>query len=233
VAWRALRRLIANPDDTAQVFHVIRALSGRSFERLFRRVRQDPVGGPILSEGRNLLETTSDRARLRSLPEGTLGHTYALFMDAEEISAEGLLDASLGDDPDAGSPLGPEAEVLGERLRDMHDLWHVTTGYQRDLLGEAALLAFTYAQTRNRGIGAIVAMALWKLWRGGASDAVDLIRGGYRRGRRAALLPAADWERLLQLPLDQVRRELRIEPAPDYAQHRSDGAPPLTEPGLA
>ena len=38
----------------------------------------------------------------------------------------------------------------------MHDLWHVTTGYGRDALGELSLLAFTYAQEKNRGIGAIV-----------------------------------------------------------------------------
>ena len=38
----------------------------------------------------------------------------------------------------------------------MHDLWHVTTGYGRDALGELSLLAFTYAQEKIEGIGAIV-----------------------------------------------------------------------------
>ena len=36
-AARAMRRLIDDPDDTAQVFRIIRALSGSSFERLFQR----------------------------------------------------------------------------------------------------------------------------------------------------------------------------------------------------
>ena len=47
----------------------------------------------------------------------------------------------------------------------MHDLWHVTTGYGRDALGELSLLAFTYAQEQNRGIGAIALYGYWKVGR--------------------------------------------------------------------
>jgi ubiquinone biosynthesis protein COQ4 len=226
-AARGVRALVANPDDTSQVFRIIRAASGHSFERLFRRVKQDPTGAHILAEQRRLIEALSDRERLRSLANGTLGREYARFMDAEQISADGLSEASQPDQPLDPSPFGLEAEVLGERLRDMHDLWHVTTGYGRDLLGEVALLAFTYAQTRNRGIGIIVGVALYKMWRGGANEAVELVRGGYRRGRKARLLPAADWEALLELPLDRVRRQLEVEPAPSYTHERSAGAPPV------
>ena len=142
-AVRGIRALLAKPDDTSQVFRIIRAASGHSFERLFRRVKQDPSGARILAEQRGLLDALSDRERLRGLADGSLGREYARFMDAEQISADGLAEASLPDQPQDPSPLGPEAEVLGERLRDMHDLWHVTTGYGRDLLGEAALLAFS------------------------------------------------------------------------------------------
>ena len=35
----------------------------------------------------------------------------------------------------------------------------------------------------------------------------------WRRGRRAAWLPLASYEKLLPLPLAEVRRQLRIEPA--------------------
>ena len=33
-------------------------------------------------------------------------------------------------------------------------IYGVTTGYGRDALGELSLLAFTYAQEQNRGVGA-------------------------------------------------------------------------------
>jgi ubiquinone biosynthesis protein COQ4 len=227
-AWRGLRALTTNPDDTAQVFRVIRALSGRSFEKVLARTRAHPDGARILAERRRLLPVLADRQRLLALPEDTLGYAYARFMETEQISAEGLAEAS--DREESTSRLGPDGEILSERLRDMHDLWHVVTGYGRDLLGEAALLAFTYAQTRNRGIGTIVAYGLWRLWRGGATQAVDLVRGGYRRGHNAAFLPAQDWEALLELPLDTVRARLQVDPAPDYAQQRSGGAPPLAAP---
>ncbi len=49
----------------------------------------------------------------------------------------------------------PQQRWYNARLRDMHDLWHVVTGYGRDSFGEACLLAFSYAQTRNRGIAFI------------------------------------------------------------------------------
>jgi ubiquinone biosynthesis protein COQ4 len=82
-AIRAVRRLIANPDDTAQVFKIIRALTGNSFERLYQRVLQDPVGRQILDEKRDILEVLKDRARLRELADGTLGREYARFLDTE------------------------------------------------------------------------------------------------------------------------------------------------------
>ena len=111
-------------------------------------------------------------------------------------------------------------------MRDQHDLWHVVTGYGRDLVGEAAVLAFTYAQTRNRGIGLIVAMAYWK---GGKSVSWfrPFLREAYRRGRRAAWLPATDWEALLARPLHEVRAELGVGEPRGYEALRSAGAPAL------
>jgi len=53
-----------------------------------------------------------------------------------------------------------DAGDLRNRMRDTHDLWHVVTGYKGDLVGEASLLAFLFAQTRNPGVGFIVAVAL-------------------------------------------------------------------------
>jgi ubiquinone biosynthesis protein COQ4 len=226
VAWRALRALLADPDDTARVFDVIDALSGRTGERLFERFRRTPSGARILAERRDLLAVLTDRERLLALPDGSLGRSYAEFMGREAISADGLVQASLegGRGPDPQLPA--ERRLVGTRLRDQHDLWHVATGYGRDLLGEAALLAFTFAQTRNPGIGAIVALAYWKAGRG-LPWARSFLREAWRRGRRAAWLPAQDWEALLSRPLDEVRAELRLGAPPSYPEVRSSGAPAL------
>lgn len=217
-AFRALRKLIANPDGTDQVFVIIDALAGNSGEKQFRRFAGTAVGRKVLAEERDILATLSDRDSLQALPEGSLGRTYATFMRAEQISADGLVGAS---EQGSGNRPRDDADRLryGLRLRDSHDLWHVVTGYNRDLVGEASLLAFTYAQTRNPGIGVIVGMA-WL--RGGAvPGARRMIRQAFRRGRKAAWLPAADWERLLQLPLEEVRSELGLQDLPVYEELRS------------
>ncbi len=224
-AWDAIRALIRDPDDTPQVFRIIRALSGNSQERSFQRFLRSEHGPTILAEERVLLDTLSNRAYLESLPEGTLGRVYADFTAREEITADGLVEASesVERNPD---DIDPRRELFGQRLRDSHDLWHVVTGYGRDLFGEAALLSFTYRQIRNRGIGFIVAVAYLKA-RGPMAGERVLIRDGYRRAGRAEWLPGADWEALLELPLEDVRRRLGVVPIEHYEGFRSEGAPAL------
>ena len=226
-AWRAIRALLKDPDDTAQVFRIIDALSGNTGERLFLRFRRDPSGARILAERRDLLAVLSDRGMLEALPAGTLGRTYADFVSREQLTADGLVDASEAER--SRRNYGWERRLLQDRLRDSHDLMHVVTNYGRDLVGEAALLAFSFAQTLNPGVGFIVAVAWFKAGRGKVRG---LIVDGFRRGRRAAWLPAFDWEGALSRPLDDVRRELRIEVAPSYEAVRSAGAPPIESNGV-
>lgn len=220
-ALRAIRALVRDPDDTARVFDVIDALSGDSGERLFQRFRRDPVGARVLGERRDLLRTLDDHAALLALPAGSLGRLYAEFVQREQITGQGLAEVSQAT---RRTDLDAERRLFGDRLRDMHDLWHVTTGFGRDLIGEAALLAFSYAQTRNRGIGFIVAVA-WLKANGDGGAARRVIAEGYRRGRRAAWLPGADWEALLAQPLDAVRAQLGLGAPPVYTPLRSAGAP--------
>ena len=224
-AWRAIRALLRDPDDTAQVFRIVDALSGRTGERVFRRFHATAVGARVVAERRCLLATLQDRSALGALPAGSLGRSYHDFMAGEAISAGGLVEASV-EGRGARETLDPERRLVLERLRDMHDLWHVVTGYGRDLVGEATLLAFTFAQTRNPGIGFIVGVAWWRAGRNPEGRGFRrLLQDGYRRGRRAAWLPAQDWEALLPLPLDEVRRRLGVEPPPAYTPVRSAGAP--------
>ena len=49
-AWTALKILIADSERTDQVFEIIDALSGRSFERGFARFVADP-GGVVCTAG--------------------------------------------------------------------------------------------------------------------------------------------------------------------------------------
>src|SRR6188474_635460 len=121
-AYSAVRALMRDPNDVAQVFTVVNALPGASFERIVRRLRTTPEGARLLAAKPSIARVLCERDKLRALPDGTLGREYARFMDDENISAETLVAV--------GQREGPPSDELAfvfERLRDSHDLWHVVT----------------------------------------------------------------------------------------------------------
>jgi ubiquinone biosynthesis protein COQ4 len=218
-AWRAVVALARNPDDTAQVFALIEALSGvRTPQRIVRRLAATAGGARLLRERPDIADLLADRDGLRRLPDDSLGRAYLGFVEAEGISAAGLRDAS-AEGERGRRPVPADVEYIRARMRDTHDLWHAVLGYRGDVLGEAALLAFTFAQTRNPAIGVLVLVGLAKLR---TPEARALIGGGFMRGLRAAWLPAQPWEALLPLPLDEVRRRLAVDAPPRYTPVRTD-----------
>lgn len=216
-AIKALRALLRDPEDTGKVFVIVRALSGKTLLRGYNRFSPTAVGRRVLAGGAPLLDHLQDRDHLRSLPADSLGRAYLAFMETENISADGLVEASVND----AAPMEEGLRRYGERLRDMHDLWHVTTGYGRDTMGEVCLLGFTFAQTRNPALAFIAVIGALKLAREQDKRVLSALWAGYRAGRRAQWLPAADWESLLAEPLDAVRRQLRVEAPKVYPQLRA------------
>lgn len=212
-AFGAVRALMRDPNDVAQVFTVVNALPGASFERIVRRLRTTPEGSRLLAAKPSIARVLCERDKMRALPDGTLGREYARFMDDENISVEGLVAAGQRE----GRP-GDELEFVFERLRDTHDLWHVVTRYKGDLLGEAALQAFNFAQIRHPGIG-FIAGAVFV--RGHKIPGIrTLVAEGFRRGLRSSWLPAVAWEDLLTLPVDVVAQRLGIPQGRPYAPLR-------------
>ena len=212
-AWRALQALIADPQRTDQVFEITDALAGQSFERAYERFRQHPQGQRLLTERPSLLQTLANREALQALPSGSFGRCYAEFMQAGNLTPEALVEAeNVAEQRHTPRPADADRQFYGDRIRDMHDLWHVLTGYGMDEAGEAANLAFSLGQIPTFGIGLIVVAAavigpknLTFYWQ-------RYLFRAWRRGRRAALLTVVPYEELLARPLDDVRRELRIEP---------------------
>lgn len=214
-ALRALRILFANPDDTVAAIRVVRALDAPVIATLTERLRADPQGRHILAERPSLLATLGDRDMLAALPMGSLGRTYLAFCDREGITPGGLVEAA---DAVPMPMIGEEQIYVANRMRDSHDLMHVVTGYQTDLAGELALLAFSFAQTYSPGVGMLAAGGLLESLRYGDDGRTvrKLARAAFTRGRRAAYLPAIEWEKWLPRPLDDVRRALRLSAPPAY-----------------
>lgn len=210
-ALRALRRLLADSNDTAQVFEIMRALNGRANARNYQRLLTTHEGGRIAYERIELSELLMDDAWLDALPAGSVGAAYREFVRAERLSAEGLAEVSRQRLAQI-EHLHPYA-WFGRRTRDIHDVWHVLTGYGRDPLGEACLVAFSYAQTRGPGWALI---ALGAALRARSRPVARAIWQGFRRGRSCVWLIGEDYERLLREPLEAARRRLGLAPPTAY-----------------
>lgn len=215
-ALGALAKFMRDPDDIAQVFRVVRALDGSTAEQGFRRFCATATGRALLARTVPLAEVLADRVALRELPEGSLGRAYLAFVQCERISVQVLLDAAARGGIHSNTLDQARLRYRG-RLHAMHDLLHVVTGYGTDELGEACLLAFTYAQNRTRGILPIVYVLGGRvLLNFPGVKALPAIREGFEFGRSSAWLAAQDWEALLARPLSEVRDRLGICPPRHY-----------------
>ncbi|HPA37630.1 MAG TPA: Coq4 family protein [Phenylobacterium sp.] len=215
-AFRAVRKLLKNKEDTLQVFEIMKALNGKSVADGYARMLTTLQGGRIAYERQELAKRLMDDAWLDSFAPGTVGAAYRDFIRAENLSADGLVQVSR-DGGEAIDVAHPHA-WFGRRIRDTHDIWHILSGYHRDALGEACLVAFSYAQTGGLGWAfiAVVAALRSKTKRAPKQPYVRAIWQGYQRGRAAAWLPAEDYDVILNEPLDAARRRLKITPATHY-----------------
>jgi ubiquinone biosynthesis protein COQ4 len=209
-AGKALRRLLADKEDTAAVFELMSALAGKAIPRGYARLLSTPQGGRIAYEHDEFADRLSDRAWLESFGPGTVGAAYRDFIAPRGLSAEGLADESrkvADTEIDAAHPFAWYAR----RIRDTHDIWHVLTGYNTDGLGEACLVAFSYQQTKSLGFGVIAHAAKREARKANNGyPLAEAIAEGFRNGKTAAWLPAIDYPALFAEDLDAARERLGI-----------------------
>lgn len=215
-ALRAWKDLQSDKEDTGQVFRMIGALKGKSTERAVKRMKLSENGRRLLEEKPDIVPILEDRERLRAMPEGSLGRAYLHFMESEGFTAQGLIDAS-GQGTERPEGIHPDVEWMGNRLRDLHDLYHVSTGYGRDPLGELCVVALGNVQNYNRGIGFLVFMGHRSFKkRLPALPITRCFKEAKTRGRDSAFMAAYDWEGMLEKPMDEVRSELGLLSAETY-----------------
>jgi ubiquinone biosynthesis protein COQ4 len=211
-AFSALRKLLANGDDTAQVFRIMRALNGDVIQRSYRKLLTVPGGGRLAYQRVELAERLTDRAWIDGFAKGTVGAAYRDFLDSTGYSADGLVEVSMAEGAFVEAGVEHPYAWMGRRERDIHDIWHVLTGYRAsEHLGEACLVAFSYAQTRGTGWGFIgLGAALKSLRITRETLFFRAVMEGYRNGRRARWLHGEDYEALLAEPIDTARERLGI-----------------------
>ena len=214
-ALRAFRRLVADKEDTTQVFEIMDSLTGRSIPWGLRKLLRSPGGARLAYQRVELNEKLNDQAWLAQFAPGTVGAAYRAFMEAENLSAEGLAMQSRQVRAEIEAP--NLYAWYSRRIRDIHDVWHVLTGYGRDALGEACVVSFSHAQTRSLGFLFIGLGAANQVRRGTPSvPARRAVIEAWRNGRRARWLPAQDYETLFAEPLEAARQRLGIAHAGVY-----------------
>jgi ubiquinone biosynthesis protein COQ4 len=213
--WRRalaeLRALIADPDDTQHAMSLMYALGMREFERSFQRFVASAGGRALLATRPSLLAALSDRAALARLPAGSFGRAYLDYLERNGFEPGGLLElqnqVQARWQREEGIPaLDPLRTWFRDRVILAHDLFHVLSDYGTDELGEGTLLAFSLAQLPGRGQAFLTFGAAFEAWRTLGWRWLVYDFQAWRRGRRAAWLPALPFEELLPLPLATVRR---------------------------
>ena len=231
--WRLLRSFIAvarDPENTADGARIVMSFDGAQSERNYQRFCADPRGARFLDEGPNLFELLTDRRSLLSLPSGSLGRSFVRFMDAEGIRLEALDREVAPIEEELWRP-SPRRRRYLRHMRANHDLWHLLTGYSRDLFGEMLLLRFSWVQLGTPMFG-----VLTRTMQAGVDrripGATALLAEAEERARRIPWLPTLDWAQLLARPIDAVRDEIGLGPPPTYTRYvrrpRGFGLMPLS-----
>ncbi|HVT25969.1 MAG TPA: Coq4 family protein [Rhizomicrobium sp.] len=211
-ALRALRKLIANKEETVHVFEIIKALSGKSIFNGYQRMLTIPEGARQAYLRPEMAAKLSDDAWLATFAPGTVGAHYREFINLRSFAADGLVGESRKASDTADVDSAHPVAWYARRIRDIHDIWHVLTGYRTDTLGEASILAFTHGQVKNRGVAFIVMAAAFEMTRSHPHPQyIRAMLEGYRHGKAAKWLPAEDYDALFAEPLEAARKRLNIQ----------------------
>jgi len=220
-AVRNFRMLMKDKEDTAAVFRIFESLPSKDFLPRIAGLALSEQGETLRQTEPRLPEILDDHAELRRTPKGSLAHAYCDFMEAEGLTAAGLV----AEAERSGRPRFPDlVEWYLNRSRDTHDLFHVLTGYGRDALGEASVLLFTHGQNPSQGhllIGYAGAANIKKMAKGTKAPVFGAVREAHRIGKGAPPLIAQPIRELLERPLEDVRAALRIPSPVNYREcHR-------------
>ncbi len=215
------QKLMKDKEDTSLVFKIFESLPSKNFLPRVAELALSERGEFLRATEPALPEILDDHAALRRTPKGSLAHAYCDFMEAEGLTAAGLVAES----DRTGRPRFPDLiEWFISRSRDTHDLFHVLTGYGRDALGEQCVLLFTHGQSPSQGhllIGYAGAANIKKMVKGSAAPVFGAVREAHRTGKGAPQLMAQPIRQLLERPLDEVRSALRIPQPTQYREcHR-------------
>ncbi|KAF3884302.1 MULTISPECIES: Coq4 family protein [Nostocales] len=140
--------------------------------------------------------------KLYSLPTDTLGYAYANHMLKNNLK------------PLYAGHVENNLQFLGAHLTETHDIWHIITGCNTNILGEIQLEAFYVAQLYfTRFWLALLAKNLVKATIYDievSTKYMDAMAKGWLMGKQAKPLFGVEWNLLWEQPLENVRTSFNI-----------------------
>lgn len=180
--------------------------------RLRDAMLRSPTGRRILRDRPRMTSATLDLPRLRALPPGSVGATYAAWLDREGVSPDTRAAVRYIDDE--------ECAYVMQRYRECHDFYHALTGLPIVREGEVALKAFEWANTGLPMTGLSMFAAL-TLNRGGRRRFVNTyLPWALRNGWRCEEVINVYWEEELGSDVEELRARLGVERPPDLREMR-------------
>ena len=169
----------------------------------------NPASEAMLAE--RYLSPVPDVTDLAGLPEGTLGKAFERYLSENDLDPNLLRESAF---IEAHRRRGDDVGYLAERGFQLHDLFHVLTGYDTTPLGEVRVVSFTVAQTPAPYPAMIIAsrplqMVLYKPEL--LPPVMDAITEGWALGRRAKSLLEVRWEDHWERPLAELRAEYHLD----------------------
>ncbi|ANI79333.1 hypothetical protein EP837_02939 [Sphingobium sp. EP60837] len=213
-AWRHFSHVRKDKEQTDQIIGVFDALPWRGAAEAAINFLTSPQGQAIYQSEPYLPDILDDHVALRKTPKGSFAHAYCDFMEREGLSAAGLV-AATGNDRNGQPLLKDGVEWYNDRLRDIHDILHILTGYERDPLGEQCLLAYLFHQRPSPGHLAVstAGTLLMKVQLKTKAPILRAIIEAHRHGRLCTRIVEQSIRGILPMPLAEVRERFNV-PAP-------------------
>ena len=220
-ALQHFRNLGSDKDRTEEAFYIFEALPWVGVTDAACAFLATPRGQTIYASEPFLPDILDDHAALRRLPKGSLGQEYCDHMEHDGLTAAGLV-AEFDGCRGGRVRLDDKVEWYVDRLRDTHDLLHVLTGFDRDVLGEQCVLAFVFKQRPSIG-HLFVGYAGAALTRFNSPWKVPILRAvleARQIGKACPPIVELPIRELLAMPIEAARARMNLRPAIHYPEAR-------------
>lgn len=193
-------------EGVARFIHLFKRIRRRGSEILFKEmlehIRSDENANRLIDE--RYLPKPFTQEDLQHYPQKTLGEQFGLFLKKNNLKL----------DIYARFEIKSDIEYVSFRGGQVHDIWHVVTGFDVDHFGEFALQAFTFAQTKSPIVAMFLAGdILYASGKGPAFSfkALQAVTEGFSLGCRVPNFYGVKWEECFSMDLEKLRQILGLK----------------------